>query len=542
MKKRPNILIILADQYRYDAIGAVSPYMITPNLDRLAHEGCLFSSAYSNNPVCMPARHDLLTGLTGRRHGYFSNCKKPIRDYGLPTLPRIFSEHGYRTASIGKMHFFPARAHHGYSEMYTMEEIPKCREDDDYAMYLKECGEGEVQNIHGVRPLAYHEPQRALVKSEHYETRWVDETTIDWMDRNGENPFLLFVGYIKPHPPWDIPEEYEGIYEKREIPAPIPRSRTYPDSNDTCVWYGDLDTPEQVRRIQEAYYTSCTMVDESVGRILGYLEKSGKIDDTMVIFTSDHGEMLGDKGFYSKDLPYEGSVRVPLIIRYPQVFGSGKRREDFASLLDIFPTCMELAGLRYPQGETVLSGGSLADEGACGEREMITASNGFLGLKRWVMARTKEYKYIYHYNAGYEEFYDLAADPGETVNCIGQRKDSGIYRRLRQRALEYEKTEGPDGCVESEDFVSFPGESHTGTEHGKYHLWSNQQFQTFQNSDKPTYGQRFVHEIQTAMCHKKCPGVNQEWRAAFKKRFEELAEYENWEEALFESAQEGKKE
>ena len=139
-RRKTNVLLLLSDQQRYDTINAAGfPHMRTPNLDRLAREGVLFEQCHSTNPVCMACRHDLITGRPGRDHGYYTNLEdKPIDHYDTPTLPRIFSENGYRTAAVGKMHFYPAREHHGFGEMYLMEELPRRRQDDQYAMYLKE--------------------------------------------------------------------------------------------------------------------------------------------------------------------------------------------------------------------------------------------------------------------------------------------------------------------------------------------------------------------------------------------------------------------
>ena len=136
---KPNVLILCTDQQRADTIAAAGyPHMITPSLDRLARDGSLFTNAYCASPVCVASRHDFLTGLPGRAHGYYRNQGGPIRDYGLPTLPRIFAENGYRTAAIGKTHFQPKRMHHGYSELHLAGDTPSCRPDDQYSQYLGE--------------------------------------------------------------------------------------------------------------------------------------------------------------------------------------------------------------------------------------------------------------------------------------------------------------------------------------------------------------------------------------------------------------------
>lgn len=540
MEKKKNVLIIFADQQRYDTVHSAGyEHMITPNLDKLASEGCLYTHAHTHNPVCMPARHDLLTGLTGKHHGYFANAGgSPIKDYSLPTVARIFSEAKYRTASIGKMHFCPTRAHHGYSEMHVMEEVVKTKADDDFAMFLSKNGDENVQNIHGIRPIAYHTPQTSLVKEENYETKWVENTTKNWLDTNGDNPFFLFVGFIKPHPPWDIPKSYQGMYKDADFPKNIERSREYPETQDHNPLYGDLDSDEQIRKNQEAYFTACTMVDESAGGIIEHLRAMGKLDDTLVIYTSDHGEMLADKGYYSKDIPYESAVRVPFIVRYPEKVEAGTKKDEFVDLLDIFPTCLDVAGLKYPECKTELYGSSIFGDER--DRSIIYASNGFLGEKRWVMARTHEYKYIYRYNQGCDELYDLVNDPKEIKNIACEMKDSEIFKYLKAKAIAYEIKEGPEDAIVDGDFIVIDGEAHLGHEHGKYHLWSNQQFQTFLNLGKKEFGENFVEEFKKALGNKDHTGCdyneifnNQFWKDTFEESFYKYGDYENIVKELF---------
>lgn len=529
---KPNVLIIMADQQRYDTIGCMgNSHMKTPNLDKLCQEGRCYTNAHSHTPVCMPARHDLLTGLTARTHGYFANAGgNPIKDDKAPTISGVFSNNGYKTASIGKMHFHPVRIGHGYQEMYAMEEIPQDLKSDDYATYLKENGDGSVQNIHGVRPVIYHTPQNSLVKEENYETRWVENTAINWLDQNGDNPFFLFVGYIKPHPPWDIPKKYQGMYKDVAFPETIEKSREYPEHKGENALYGDLDSKEQIRKNREAYYTACSMVDESVGVIIEHLREIGQIDNTVIIYTSDHGEMLSDKGYYSKDLPYESAVRVPFIVRYPEKFKAAEVNTDFVDLLDIFPTCLDLAGLEYPSEDYTLYGDSLLGNNR--DRSIVYASDGFLGPKRWVMARTKKYKYIYKFNQGFEELYDMENDKGEVYNIYQELKGKEEIIQLRKKAVAYESENGPEGSVVNDDFIKVQGEMAAGYEHGKYHLWSNKQFQTFLNQSKPEFGETFVKEYKEALSNKENSGNdkvldNDFMKDSFQDGFEKLGEYDN---------------
>ena len=239
----------------------------------------------------------------------------------------------------------------------------------------------------------------------------VASRAIEWLEENGDSPFFAFLGWVHPHPPWDIPESLQGLYAGRDLPDPVPISRTYPDPAEPSEWFGDFDSPELKRKTREAYYSAITLVDKNVGRILDYLRATDMLDNTLVIFTSDHGEMLYDKGYFSKELPYERSVRVPLIVRYPERFGRGEVRTEFVDHYDCLPTCLDVCGLEYPSDAYELPGESLCSAGATRDRSHMASACG-IGVRRWVMCRNRRYKYVYFYNQGHEELYDMSEDPG----------------------------------------------------------------------------------------------------------------------------------
>lgn len=471
--KRPNVLIFLADQQRHDTLACAGyPHMQTPCLDALAKDSVLYTNACSSNPVCMPARHDLLTGGTGRSHGYFSNGDKPVADESVPFLPRVMAENGYRTAAIGKMHFFPAREHHGFGEMQLMEELPVRRQDDQYAAYLAKEGMESIQNLHGVRPHIYHIPQIAIQDEAHHGTAWVADRAIEWLDDNGDAPFFMMCGFIHPHPPWNIPAERVGMYRGSEFPQPIPRSRFQEDETEPSAWFGDFDPPEAIRSVQEAYFTAVSMIDTHAGRVLDWLREHGKLTNTLIIYTSDHGEMLYDKGYFSKEVPYEGAVRIPLIIHYPDQFSG--RDERLVSLTDLYPTVLDVCGIRLPTFKGTYGGRSLR---ISGERGYQFAATG-KGQRRWVMARDKRWKYVYHYNGGLEELYDLEKDPGEEHELFAcqRQTECGKLEDMKRQALLYEQTYGPEDMPPME---SLPFKRLDPSVRGKYHFWQNTQMHRF---------------------------------------------------------------
>lgn len=461
--KKPNFLIILTDQQRFDTIAAAGyPWMETPHLDRFVREGCLFKNAYTSNPICVPARYDMLTGRTGNAHGHFDNASI-LLDEGMPTFPRVFSENGWHTAALGKCHFTPVTAHHGYNELHLMEEIPEHIEDDAYLQYLRDKGHGDKRNIHGVRPLSYHEVQNTLIPEEDLGPNWLAKRTEEWIDKNSDRPFLLTLGWIKPHPPWNIPESKKGIYADADLPEPLEKSRDLPYPTEDSHLYGDFDSAEDKRKIREAYCESVTMVDEAFGKVLSALERNGILDNTVIIYAADHGEMLQDKGFYQKTLPYDSACRVPLIVRYPEKFKPGTVREEFVDLLDVFPTLLDIAGIPLDykpsfEGAT-LDGESLLSNDS--KKRSIQYAHTCQGRYRWVMTRDARYKYIHYFGGGHEYLYDMQNDPAEKNNLL-ETPDcpQDVYEKLKTEAIEREIMHGPEGTVKDGKFVADEVSSH----------------------------------------------------------------------------------
>ena len=447
--RRPNILLIMTDQQRHDTLAAAGAHwMSTPRLDELAGRGCLYTRAFSNNPICMPARHTLLTGRPSRDHGYPDNVWGRGMSRPLPTFPRLLSDAGYETRSIGKNHFYPPRRHNGYLNMELMQEVPEYREQDEYLMALKEKGHGDVLNIHGVRNLLYMAPQRSLLPEDCHGTAWVADRAVDFIRTNkGRHPWLLTLGIIAPHPPFNVPPGYEHLYDGAPIPEPlVSRTSTSPLSAENRM-LGDVPTPAMGRRMREAYCSLVSHVDFHVGRVLDALSETGLEENTLVIFTSDHGELLGDYGLYQKWLPYDSCARIPLVMRWPGHIEAGSRRDDFADLADLYPTILAAAGLEDPapeelQGEDLLSPDPVKDR----RRQFVEYS---AGNRRWVSLRTGEWKYNWYFGGGREELFHITEDPGESDNLLESDPDSvrEVKDELHHRLAADEELWGMPGSV-----------------------------------------------------------------------------------------------
>jgi len=448
----PNVLLFFCDQLRRDAVGTYgNEHVHTPNLDRLAEGGRVYERAYTPVPVCVPTRHCLLTGHRPKVHGYWSNNEWPM-DSAVPTLPRILRDGGYITQAIGKMHFQPPRSHHGFERMQLMEETPATREEDDYLLYLKSVGLGNVQHQHGVRHLLYHQPQRSLLPEEHTGNHWVADRTIEFLKANAGRKFFCWASWIAPHPPFNTVDKWADFYDAGKMPLPL----THPDEvlsdrAKAMAFFADVagGTEERrirrIRRMKACYYAQVSHVDEQVGRILATLDELGLSDDTLVLFTSDHGEMLGDHTAWQKSCTYEGAWAIPMILRWPKAIEAGQRSKAFASLLDILPTCLDACQEKYPEFEVPLPGASMIDGREVEAREYVFAEEG-AHANRFIAVRDDRYKLTYWFGDGRYELFDLENDPEEFHNLAAREMDLETERafgRLKRELYEFEVRQGP---------------------------------------------------------------------------------------------------
>ncbi len=447
---RPNVVLLFTDEQRYDTIGALGcDYMVTPNLDRLVREGCAFTHACTPNPVCVPARHNLLTGLYSRDTGMSEN-QTAVMPPSIPRLPQILADAGYHCEVVGKMHFQPARTHHGFHRMQVMAELFRNVGDDDFAMYLRSVGLGHIRNIHGVRNLLYDQPQRSLLPEEHHGTTWVGDRAADCVRRNRNRPFFLWAGWIAPHPPFAPPADLADLYKDAPLPEPTPQEE---DANPRLQRHRlamDDPTPGKIRRVRELYAASVTHIDRNVGKVIEALEETGQLDNTLVIFTSDHGDMLGDNGAWSKQVPNDPSVRIPFIMRCPGRIEAGTVRHDYADLVDILPTVLDACGVDYPS-DIEFPGESLLISEGCGAKDRsVHYMENSRGRGRVISLRGQRHKYNYWFDGGREELYDMEEEPAEIHNLLqGARAtdQQEAYREMKERLTACEARCGHSGTV-----------------------------------------------------------------------------------------------
>lgn len=461
MTKKPNVLLLFADQLRFDTLGcAGNPIIQTPHLDALAREGVCFENALTPTPICVAARLSLITGRRGSSTRYLNNDKLPGAVPEWSTIMTLLHGAGYETHGVGKMHF--NRRHYGFQNVETQEECPDFIIDDDYLMYLRKNG---VKNRFplGYRNLLYYQPQTSTIPVEHSPEHWVAQRSVNFLREHAKyragKPFFLWSSWIAPHPPFAACHPYDTLYNPDEMPLPENLQRPiadlpYPLWQHRARLDGAREDPERLKRIKALYYGQVTHVDECVGLVLSELERLGLSEDTIVIFASDHGDMLGDHGLSQKNAPYAASARIPMIIRWPGKTHPGTRSQALAALTDIFPTLIQGLNLELPEAENNLPGSNLfPQDGSAFCRDEYVVDYGS-GMDRWICLRTQTHMYALWAAGGFEELYDLRSDPGERHNILHQCPE--LAAQLHSRLLAWEHQYGLPESFDQGGFRVYP--------------------------------------------------------------------------------------
>ena len=419
MTKRPNILFLLPDQLRHDYLGCYgADFLATPAIDELASHGTQYQTAISPVPVCVPARASMMSGQSTVANGVIDNLawlRPDRRDLGIETWPELLSRSGYRTAAIGKMHFYPWDISEGFEHRIIAEDKRHVAVEDDYHSALLSRG---YRKQHGREMRGYYENKGACIcdlPDDLQVDRWVANRTIDYLDRlDDDRPFAIMVGFPGPHCQYDPPEAALSEIDPARLPAALPATKEsrYHHAGFVAGYrrpWADLDystlSADQIRAIRHHYAASVQRLDTDVGNIITALRRSGRLENTIVVFSSDHGDYLGDFGMVGKAYFHEPSVRVPLIVadfRNPQ----GQVDSRQVSLLDLYPSILDWARLAVPahvQGQIL---------GTASEDRVITGVSN-LG----VMARSGTHKLV-RYTTGVEALFDLRTDPHEQVNAM----------------------------------------------------------------------------------------------------------------------------
>lgn len=453
---RPNVVLICVDQWRGDCLSSQGhPVVKTPYLDMLARDGVSFDSAFSATPTCVPARVALMTGQSQERHGRFGyqDCVPFTEAHPVPTLPAEFGNAGYQTQCIGKMHVYPERSRLGFDDVKLHDGFlhaarKRAQRDlaaiDDYLPWLRAqpgmtptadyADNGLNCNSYTARP--WDKPEAV------HPTNWVVTEATEWLYRRDTSvPFFLYLSFHRPHPPFDPPAWAFEQYLGAELPQPPMGDwiHDYVDQRtdgDADAIVGEADAQSH-RRALAGYYGHMSHIDTQIERFLAALGEFELREETVVVFTSDHGDMMGDHGMYRKGQPYQGSVRIPLIVSDPRSTKNARRRlSPVVELRDVMPTLLDLAGIEIPDSvdgsslmPLIAGGTEPVRESLHGEHVLFGQSLQWMTDGRW--------KFVWMSGSGVEQLFDLQADPHEKRNLAAEPTYLPELRRWRTALIGF---------------------------------------------------------------------------------------------------------
>lgn len=490
MHKTPNILLITSDQQHWNTIGAFNNQIKTPNLDRLVREGTTFNRAYCPNPTCTPSRSSIITGMYPSQHGAWTLGTKLLED--RHTVGEDFSKAGYKTALVGKAHFQPL---HSTEEYPSLEAYPTLQDLDfwkkftgpfygfdhvelarnhtneahvgqHYALWMEEKGCKNWRDYF-LPPTGTMNPSDTykwhMPEKYHYNT-WIAERTnalLEQYQSNGDN-FFLWSSFFDPHPEYLVPEPWDTMYDPEQLTIPSMEpgehdqnpphfGKTQEDNPDFSYLnesgygihgynshlhyaYGEKNklTEYDRKKLVATYYGMISMLDKYIGKILDKLDELGIADNTIIVFTSDHGHFFGQHGLQEKGgFHYEDLIKLPFLVRYPGHVPAGRTSEAIQSLVDLAPTFLSFCDIPIPQTMTGVNqknvwkdiSGSVRDHAICEFRH----EEHTIHQKTYVDNR---YKITVYYNQTYGELFDLKKDPQEVHNLWNNPKYSTLKSNL----------------------------------------------------------------------------------------------------------------
>lgn len=492
---RPNILLITSDQQHFDTLGVDNARIRTPALDRLAREGMLFERAYCSNPVCSPSRASILTGLYPAWHHCWTIGVKLPED--VPTVNDEFRRAGYATGLVGKAHFQPTRSEPGsesieahpvlrdldfwrsfHGPWYGFEHIETARMHADehlagqhYAIWLEEKGLTNWRDYFAPWPADPDTPKRHHsweLPAELHHSTWVGERTIANIERcaRQNRPFFLWSSFFDPHPPYLVSEPWASMYDPADMrpgritpgemeSLPPQFGLTQQPRPDFSAWketpwanHGfscHLRDDEQLRKDMAVYYGMVSLMDRQIGRILESLDALGIADNTLVLFTTDHGHFLGQHGLTAKGaFHFEDLLRIPMVVRWPGQVPAGTRSGALQSQVDFAPSFLSAAGLPVPGRMQGVDQTNVWRGEVEAARDHVVVENRHqptsLHLRTYIDGR---HKITVYRGADYGEMFDLQDDPGETRNLWDEPACAGLKAHLLQKFVQAEIAREP---------------------------------------------------------------------------------------------------
>ena len=443
--KKYNVIMFMTDQHRGDSLGCSGhPVVESPHLDSLASDGVNFTNAYSAVPSCVPARAILMTGQTAWHTGCLGmgGGQAPMRSDFPYTLPSVLSSNGYHTQLVGKMHFHPPRALNGFHATILDEHPEGNGFKSDYEAYFENNAPAGVHMREHLRDWTSPIFRPFAHPRDLHPTNWTSREAIAFLERRDpEKPFFLCNSYIRPHSPYDPPQHYWDMMAAKDMPDPVVGEwadihEAPKDAKNATTWHGKR-TPEQIRQSKIGYYVSIAHVDNQIGNVISYLKSERLYDNSLIIFCSDHGDMMGDHHMWRKTYAYQGSTKIPFIVKFPSDLEIPELPTSDApvELRDIMATILDVCNIEAPP---TLDGCTVADavngkpwrdylhgeHSTCytSDEEMQYVTNG----KR---------KFIWFPRTGREQYFDLEGDPGELNNLIDNTEYAEEISQWRNRLI-----------------------------------------------------------------------------------------------------------
>lgn len=443
--KKPNILFLMADQLRWDALGCTGGIVKTPNIDSIASEGVVFRNCVTNSPVCIPARVSLATGIYPHNNGVWTNSKYTLPE-GSNTWMKEIRELGYRTSLFGKTHLHP---HHGdlrqreyLLHAYGLDDVneiagPRASTGTISHMTAEWEGKGLWESYKKdladrYRTIPYV-ARPSTLPLEYYADVYVGQTAKKYLEKyDREEPWFCWVSFGGPHEPWDAPEPYASMYDPETMPEPLKFSeKSKVIENGYLRQRLDkslLLSIDDIKNVRANYAGNVTLIDDQIGEILSTIRRRGELSNTVIVLTSDHGEMNGDYGLLYKQNFLNSSVRVPLIIRIPETVYSEKVNNESEALVEMFdigPTLVELAGghIEYKNFAISICPVLKEEKASCRDYVISEVHNEIMIMNHdWKMVLNKERQpYL---------LFDIKEDPNETMNLASTEKAKSIEESL----------------------------------------------------------------------------------------------------------------
>ena len=470
--RRPNILFLMTDQQRWDCVAANgNKFIKTPNMDRIAARGANFTHAFVASPVCVPSRISFFTGRYAHSHRNRVNYTPLNR--GEVLMQARLKESGYKTAVVGKLHYYPPTREEamrtGFDIVELHDGVPYTDLWSDYVKWWHANDPSAGKNYRALAEdiMPGKNPFRAAIDTKFTDTTWTGERARHQLTElaKGDQPFFLHVSFWKPHSPYEVGQPYDSLYA--DVDIPLPETFTEEDLKKLPLPLQKLATRgggtmktvdrEVLQWIYRSYYGAISHVDHEIGRILEALDASGQADNTLIVFSSDHGDQLYEHGINGKNCFFESSVRVPFMVSLPGRIQPAVHHE-LIETVDLMPTLLEFIGLPEPrecQGrsfapliadmgraytphETIFSENVIPEVITNGLNLPFEKGKGVDGIRHpdAKMVRTERWKYC-HYADGDAELYDLKADPNERINLAGRDEFHAVEEDLRTRLLNW---------------------------------------------------------------------------------------------------------